>query len=268
MKFASILVAAAFLCFQANAQHAGHLKPSTANHKTIPATKEQIKLEYKGPLTLKAGTQSVSFMLRNNKSKPLRESDLETLHEKKLHVIVYDASLNEFFHAHPQEKDGLWTTDPIDFKHNGTYFFWVEGKPTGASTEFNKSIKLNVVGGKPAFEVGKNLKAVTSASSGNSVVKLKLADALVAKQEVMPVLEFSRSDRSSLQMTPYLGALAHVIVVPLAGDKLIHVHPMAGTQPNELMIHTTFPAKGDYRIWVQFIDGGQLKVVPLAVQVK
>ena len=84
----------------------------------------------------------------------------------------------------------------------------------------------------------------------------------------MPVLELSRTDGTKPVLKPYLGALAHVVVVPLTGDKLIHVHPMEGDTPTKLMVHTNFPKSGDYRVWIQFDDGGELKTASMALKVK
>ena len=70
-------------------------------------------------------------------------------------------------------------------------------------------------------------------------------------------------------ITPYLGAFAHIIAVPADdGDSLIHVHPMNGGQKNEGMLHATFPTAGLYRIWIQFLDNGDLKTVALVVEAK
>lgn len=250
------------------AQHSAHGAHAQTNKQgVLPAQNATVTLQYKGKPVLKAEPQTVSFELRENKTKSVLESGLETLHEKKIHVLVYDESLTQFFHVHPSEKKGVWTTESIPFEHNGKYFLWAEGKLNGADKAFNKLLRLKIEGGKPALPVAKSLTETLSGSRGNSIVTLKTSS-ISAKKEVMPTLEFSRNDGSAPQLTPYLGALAHVVIVPLKGDKLIHVHPMESGKANELMMHTTFPTKGDYRIWVQFIDGGELKVVPLAVRIK
>jgi len=57
------------------------------------------------------------------------------------------------------------------------------------------------------------------------------------------------------------------VSIPSAGDSLIHVHPMSTGKPDELMVHAQLPKTGDYRLWVQFIDGNILRVVPLSVTV-
>ena len=64
-----------------------------------------------------------------------------------------------------------------------------------------------------------------------------------------------------------MGAIAHLVSTPSDGDSLIHAHPMVGSTPTTAMLHVTFPAAGLYRLWIQFIDTGELRVVPLAVEV-
>ena len=83
----------------------------------------------------------------------------------------------------------------------------------------------------------------------------------------MPMLTFSRNDGTQPQITPYLGAMAMFLIVSQDGDSILHVHPMDGGTPTQMMIHTEFQNTGDYRIWVQFIDGNVLKVIPLSVTV-
>jgi hypothetical protein len=34
-----------------------------------------------------------------------------------------------------------------------------------------------------------------------------------------------------------------------------------------MMFHVTFPEKREYRLWIQFLDDGELKTVPLAIKI-
>ena len=77
----------------------------------------------------------------------------------------------------------------------------------------------------------------------------------------------SRVDGTAVVLTDYLGALAHVISTPTNGDALNHVHPMAASKPSTGLLHATFDDAGDYRLWIQLIDGGVLKTIPLSVTV-
>lgn len=49
---------------------------------------------------------------------------------------------------------------------------------------------------------------------------------------------------------------------------MIHVHPMDHGVKNRLMLHAEFKVAGNYRMWIQFIDAGELKTIPIAVTVK
>jgi hypothetical protein len=84
----------------------------------------------------------------------------------------------------------------------------------------------------------------------------------------MPMLSISRTDGQAAVITPYLGAPAHVTATTLDGGTLVHVHPMAsGPTSAMMMLHFVFPSAGDYRIWVEFIEGGDYRLVPLSVTV-
>jgi hypothetical protein len=224
-------------------------------------------MEIVGKKEAKAGATRISFRLKRA-GKELRARDLAVSHEKKLHVLIYDPSLTQFFHVHPEEKNGVWTTEDVPFAVNGEYRVWAEGKMNGEEATFTVSQPFKVTGGQPAIKRPATLPAVTESTVGTSKAVLTGADALVAGKEVMPILELSRTDGSKPVLKPYLGAMAHVVVVPLSGDKLIHVHPMDTDTPTKLMVHTTFPKPGDYRVWIQFDDGGELKTATMAVNVK
>ncbi len=213
---------------------------------------------------LKAGKVTYSFQLSDSKTqKAVKDADLKETHTKLLHMIVYDASLMEFNHVHPEFVDNVWMTE-LNFQKNGTYFTWAEGKLNDGS-EFSTYTKAEIVSGEPANPSS----PVGDARQGEN----KLTVVSLAKTKVragkMTMLDYTvtRSDRQEPRLTPYLGAMAHVIAVAPNGVELIHVHPRESDKSNTGMIHATFPTKGDYRLWIQIVDRGELKTVPLAVTV-
>ena len=82
------------------------------------------------------------------------------------------------------------------------------------------------------------------------------------------IFKVSREDGTAPTMKPYLGAFAHVIATPSSGDELLHVHPMAGSQPNTGMLHASFAKAGEQRIWIQFIEKNEVKILPISVIVQ
>ncbi len=164
---------------------------------------------------------------------------------------------------YPEFNGKIWSVD-LTFGTNGTYFFWAQGQ-LNDGTEFSTFTKAVIVNGKPALPVLK-LEEKRKATDGATTLEM---DKTKLKAGVMAMINYkvTREDGLKPELTPYLAAPAHVIAVSPDGDELIHVHPMAGSSPNTGMIHATFPSEGDYRIWVQLIDRGELKTIPLAVSV-
>lgn len=213
--------------------------------------------------TLNAGTIQYSFDLVDQNSKALSDEDLTETHTKKLHFIAYDASLHEFNHVHPTFDGGKWNVE-LNLPVNGKYFFWAQGQVQNGS-EFSTFVNTQIQGGQaelPVVPVGDHRKN----SDQGTIVELA-GNKLRAGKMAMINFTISREDGTTPEITPYLGAFAHVIAVSPDGDELTHVHPMEGGDPNTGMLHATFPTPGDYKIWIQFNDKGELKTVPLSVTV-
>ncbi len=218
--------------------------------------------EVKG--NLKAGKITYSFQLSDSKTqKAIKDADLKETHTKLMHMIVYDASLKEFNHVHPEFVDNVWITE-LNFQKNGVYFIWVQGKLNDGS-EFSIYTKTEIVSGEPANPVSP-VGDVRQGEDNLTVVSLAKTKVRAGK---MTMLNYAvtRRDGKEPVLSPYLGAMAHVIAVAPNGKELIHVHPMESDKSNTGMIHATFPTQGDYRLWIQIVDRGELKTIPLAVTV-
>jgi hypothetical protein len=225
----------------------------------------RISLRPQSSAAISAGSFSYQFQLFDQqKQKNITAADLKETHTKLLHLIIFDASLNEFQHVHPENTNNLWSV-PLEFARNGTYFVWAQGELKDG-TDFSTYGKAQVIKGKPAWDI-KPLGDRRVGEDRSTVVSLDPVK-LHASQMAMINFKVTRNDGQSPAMSPYLGALAHVIATAPDGKSLIHVHPMGGSEPNTGMIHTTFPVMGDYRIWIQFNDHDTLKTIPLSVHVE
>ncbi len=212
-----------------------------------------------------AGTTQYAFQLVDtSKSSLIGDVELNISHEMKLHLIVYDPSLGEFQHVHP-EFDGTNWMVTLQFAVNGNYWVWAQGELAVDGEKFSSSTRLDVTNGAAQLPAPPVLGDRRLGSLGVSAVDIGKTK-ITAGKMVMLDLKMSRTDGTSPQLAPYLGAFAHIIATTSDGDELIHVHPM-GTTATAGMIHATFPAAGDYRLWVQYIDGGNLITIPLSVKV-
>lgn len=211
-----------------------------------------------------AGPIQYDFQLFDSQTKKaLGEKDLVETHTKILHFIAYDSSRNEFNHEHPTFDGKVWSVG-LNLAVNGTYFFWAQGQ-LNDGTDFSTFAKAQLIDGKPEI-LAVPLSEKRRATDNFTTLELDKVK-LKAGKEAMINYKVTREDSLKPELTPYLGALAHVIAVSPDGDQLIHVHPMAGSSPTTGMIHVTFPTEGDYRLWVQLVDRGELKTIPLAVSV-
>ncbi len=223
-----------------------------------------VKIQPTQSVVAAADTVAYSFQLIDGKtSQPVTDKNLVETHTKILHLVVYDKSLNEFNHVHPEFDGTLWKVD-LNLPVNGSYMVWAQGETT-AGEEFSVYRSLAVVNGLTE-NIVQPLGDVRTGTDGITQVEL---DSTTVKAGKMVMLDFTvtHTDGTAPQLSPYLGAFAHVVATALNGTELIHVHPMEAG-PTSGMLHATFPVSGEYRLWVQFIDGVDLKTIPLSVVVK
>lgn len=213
-----------------------------------------------------AGKIAYAFQLIDTKTKKLlADENLYVIHEKKLHMLIYDSALKEFHHVHPEYKNNQWEVD-LDIPINGKYWVWAQGGIDADGEEFSAVTELKISNGTAAWKTPPVLSDIREGVSGTSKVTMDNKTLMAGKTALLN-LKFTRTDGTQPNIMQYLGAFAHIVAVPDDGDDLLHVHPMNSAKPDMGMMHITFPRKGAYRIWVQFIDENNLKVIPLSVVV-
>jgi hypothetical protein len=231
---------------------------------SFAALKERFAIQSTTQNSLQAGNIHYSFSIFDNETqKTVSENDLVLTHTKIMHFLAYDASRNVFSHVHPQFDGKQWSVD-LSLLTNGNYFFWAQGQLLNGPA-FSVSTQSKVINGLPEIK-SIPLKDNRKANDLETVVEFDNVK-IKAGQMAMINYKVSRTDGQMPSITPYLGADAHIVSVSPDGKVLIHVHPMSGSTPSEGMIHATFPSAGDYRIWIQIIDGGVLRTIPLSVVV-
>ena len=226
----------------------------------------RVSFEREDQASYQAGKIDLVFQMIDLKNKiVLTDNDLMLMHEKKLHFFAYDPALKEFRHEHPTfQADSMWHVT-TNLSVTGDYWIWAQGMIASDGVEFAASERLQVLNGTPANPTPPILGDVRAATDGISKATLS-GERIIAKSMSMLMLDLTRTDGTQPIITPYLGETAHIIAVSDDADSLIHVHPM-GSGGTQLMFHFIFPAAGNYRLWVQFNDGGVLKTVPLSVAV-
>ncbi|MBZ4191866.1 hypothetical protein [Niabella beijingensis] len=187
-------------------------------------------------------------------------------HEAAFHLIVLDASLSWFRHLHPElQPDGSYRI-AVTFPYGGSYLLYADYQPEGFSPIVDK-IVLEVGGavGTPPEAAGEQLTAVTGALTARIEPDAPLQTGAATLLPISILREGSRL--SAADITPYLGAVAHVILIHKTDRDFLHIHPEPGVKI-PVIGHTQFDKPGIYRMWVQFNVDGVLHTADFTLDVK
>jgi hypothetical protein len=231
--------------------------------------------ELLGSPVVQAGPVSLHFQIRGSGSaavENLNPDQLLEVYEKKLHAYVFDDSLTEFQHLHPSydSEEDSWELD-FEVGRDGDYQVWVEGLARGVdqSEVVLVSAGFTVSGGESAWAVSDSLPEALTGGDTDLSVSLVPAAPLVAGNSTQVEVLVSRNDGGVPQIGTYLGTKFHVTGARLGGGTLVHSHGISWEEGgrSRTILEMFFSEAGDYRVWVQFSESDQLRLVPLAVSV-
>ena len=272
----------------------GNVKPVETTGGAPATFRAELKAE---PSEIKAGEVGALIITIKDASGAATR-DLSIVHEKPMHLLVISKDLNEFYHLHPEpQADGSYRVAHT-FPNGGDYKLYVDYTPKDGA-QIVDQIPLTVRGNPRAVVALKEDRSNTKTVDGLRVT-MKPDKALRAGQEL--TLDFAvadeRTNKPLTDLQPYLGALAHFVIISEDGADFLHAHPMEktvttaqhgdghdamphahgdearpgganATKPSasEVSAHTTFPRAGLYKVWAQFQRGGRVSTVPFVVRV-
>lgn len=199
---------------------------------------------------------NIKILLKDKVGNPIDK--LKVNHEKKLHLIIVDEKLQKFYHLHPNRTgEGAYSiTYPLP---NGYYKAFVDIKPE--SYAYQVEPVPFVVGTPSTSSHGQSLEpdsTFTKTVDGEEVT-LNVSSIKVGKDVKLSF----HLDKT--HVTPYLGAMGHVVILDEYGKKFLHVHPSNDTVP---IFETTFERPGIYKIWAEFKQNGKVRAFPFVIEVK
>lgn len=211
---------------------------------------KQIRLKLESDLNSVAAGENFrlvfNLVLETDIKNPVK---LETLHERKAHLIIVSDDLEYFNHIHPAEvNNGAYAVE-FNLPSGGKYKLFVEYKPEGYDRITD--VFDFVVSGKSKAE--KIYESKNTAYSGKDYsVKLLNAENLIAGEDQTIIAEFYK-DGKKLNINTldnYLGEKAHAVLISIRDKKFMHVHPMVMNE--NLNLHVNFTEADYYRLWLQF----------------
>lgn len=253
----------------------------------------ELKLD---PGTAQAETEAIlNFTVKDRQGAAVK--NLQIVHEKPMHLLVVSDDLATFDHVHPeQQADGSFRLG-YKFPHGGRFKLYADFTPQ-SSAQIVNVFDVNVAGTVRArtplaadAELKKTVDGLTFDVKAQQPIKAGAGT----------MLDFYVTDAATgkpvTDLQPYLGAMAHFVVISEDTTKFLHVHAMEGkktetkgatgktpdmdhgdmemevkpgsesaTQPT-VQAHTEFPTAGLYKIWGQFQRGGKVFTVAFVINI-
>lgn len=205
---------------------------------------------------VQADKADLKIFLKDKAGNPVHE--LEVNHEKLLHLIIVDDRMQQYYHLHPKQAgEGefiIQNTLP-----DGFYKAFIDIKPKNLA--YQVAPVPFVVGNPDGSAHGQGLKPDTTLTQhvDGETVQLHMSSFEINK----PVTVTFDLDKTNL--TPYLGAMGHVVILDENAQQYLHVHP---THEDEPIFETQFHQPGIYKIWAEFKQNGKVRAFPFVVEIK
>lgn len=228
--------------------------------------------------------------LQTGSGKAIAPEDLLVVHTRKLHLLVIDATLNDYQHIHPNPgaKPGEWAC-AFTPRRSGVYRVFGDFTPAATGRGLYASADLNVAPTRDAAAaataagVMKSVGADVSAKEQpahfveRNGVRFTLTTATHPPRAGRPIdLRFSmtRVDGGAVTLEPVMGAFAHLVAFDEARSGFAHLHPTEtdllrkpDAKNPALNFKLTIPRAGRYVIWAQVDLGGVETFVPFELAV-
>ncbi len=197
--------------------------------------------------------------------------DFDTVHDKKMHLIVVRKDRTNFQHVHPtlDEATGMFMIEPFTFPTDGEFRVYADFTPANApKDEMGEKMAYTPYQDVKAGEMSKYTPQDLGADKQSSSVDgydTSFFFPPVEDGPGQPVTSFYAGDPSGVlisidkdkkpvtNLQPYLGALGHMVV--LGPDlEFIHAHPTAqdiNKQGGLIIFGVTFPNSGKYKLYLQ-----------------
>lgn len=187
------------------------------------------------------------------------------VHERPMHLFVVGNGLEYFAHEHPApQRDGVFMLD-IQLPKPGPYMAIAEFLPEGGTPQTFQQL----------FTTG---EAFERPASPPADAAAKLVDGLRISLDASNVvagdtkaLTFRIDDAASgtpvTDLEPYLGASAHLLIVPVDLTEAIHGHPTEEGHGPVVSFSPLVPRPGSYKLWIQVQRAGRVSTASFVIVV-
>jgi hypothetical protein len=235
----------------------------TAKGRTPPPKPYTLEV-MSDPKIPEAGKPTALTILVRSRDTKQPVTEFDTVHERQIHFMIVSADLQKFSHEHPIVGPDGRSTLEYTFPTGGEYRLFADVAPRGAGSHI--LMQPIRVGGPSELNnsAGKLTQRLSDAADGIEVT-------LKADPSKLPVgrtlnITFSLQDAASktaiTDLEPYLGAMAHLMLIHQDSATFVHSHPDEIDPVNghngTLTFLARFPKPGFYRGWLQIQRAGKV----------
>ncbi|HEY8403851.1 MAG TPA: heavy metal-binding domain-containing protein [Flavobacteriales bacterium] len=230
--------------------------------KEVDDTQYRMDLKADAPI-IEAGKE-VSLILKPiNLSNESALVPLNSIHEKKIHLVIVSEDLSQFMHVHPAyTADGDYEVN-VTFPIGGRYLLYADYQPAGASHQLEKQT-LEVSGA--GMVATKYTSSKLSSSDAGVSLTLRTPTGNFKTNQMMHidgVLTIDGMPLDASKLDNYLQSKAYGIIIHTEDKSYNHVH--GELNGNLLHMHTKLSKPGLYRAWIQFMYKGQLHTTDFVI---
>ena len=201
----------------------------------------------------------LSFQVVGPDGQAITDYDVE--HTKRMHLIVVRRDLTGFQHLHPtMSESGTWST-PVTLPAAGSYRVFADFSHDGTAQTLASDLAVNGDANYQALPV----QQTQTASDDGYAVGVE-GTAATAGEESELTFNVVRNGKP-VTVEPYLGADGHLVALREGDLAFLHIHPVEGQGANGIGFMTEFPSEGNYRLFLQFKDRGQVRTAEFTREV-
>ncbi|MCW3054112.1 MAG: putative lipoprotein [Chthonomonadales bacterium] len=202
-------------------------------------------------------------------------TEFDTVHERQIHFMVVSADLQHFAHEHPVIGSGGKFTLTYTFPTGGEYHLFADVAPKGAGSQILMQ-PLQVFGQRTS-NGGNGFRFKPSLTDTVDGVQIHLT----TEPTKFPIgrslnITFTVKDAATgaaiTDLEPYLGAMAHLMLIHEDGTTFVHSHPDETDPTNghqgSLTFLARFPKPGFYRGWLQIQRAGVVETATFTWEVR
>ena len=187
------------------------------------------------------------------------------VHERPMHLFIVGDGLEYFAHEHPvQQPDGVFMLD-VRLPRPGPYMAIAEFLPEGGTPQtFQQAFTTGEAFARPVNP------AVDGTPRTVDGMRVSLDASKAAAGDTRPLtfrIEDAASGAPVTDLEPYLGASAHLLVVPVDLTEAIHGHPTEDGPGPAVSFAPLLPRAGRYKIWIQFQRAGKVSTAAFVIDV-